>query len=441
MTGNTKILTLSDLTQHIRRSITENFKQPIWIKAEMNKVNFYRQSGHAYPELVEKLNGKIIAQMRCNLWSSEYQEINRNFLRTLKEPLKDGIKILLLANVSFDPVYGLSLRILDIDPSYTLGDLEMERQQTIERLRNENIFSTNKQRFFPLLPKRIAVISDLTSKGYADFLHVINGNEWNFKFSLQLFSAVLQGPRAIETIIEQLKFIKKLEEFFDVVVIVRGGGADIGLSSYNNYDLSKEIALFPIPVLTGIGHSTNETVSELVAFSNSITPTKLAEYLLQYYRIFSDTIQGSEEKIKNYAANRIREEKNKFASAIRLFQSSTKSMLAKSKSEINIMLQSVTVHSRFFTRQQKEKLFHISNGLPGKTASFLQNNKSFLEFMQKNVANLSPEMVLKRGYSITLFNGKSVKNIDSIKPGDRLHTRVADGSIFSSVLDKSKSDE
>jgi exodeoxyribonuclease VII large subunit len=441
MPAQNKILSLSDLTHEIWKTIEENFTQSFWIKAEMNKLNFYRQSGHAYPELVEKEKGKIVAQMRCNLWKDEYQHINAKFLRVLKEPLKDGIKILFHAEVKFDPVHGLALRILDIDPSYTLGDLEMEKQQTIDRLRAENLFDANKQLDFPLLPKRIAIISDRTSKGYSDFIHVINGNEWNYGFSLELFSATLQGDNAVYTVIEQLKEIRRLKNNFDAVVIVRGGGADIGLSCYNNYNLAKEITLFPLPVLTGIGHSTNETVCEMIAYDNAITPTKLAEYLIQYFHNFSNIVTDAEKIITNFSAGLISAGKNKFATTIKSFQSATKHILVKNKNDLDNLLQSVSVQSKFFVQKENEKLIRASKNISANTNLFFQHKNNSLDFIQKNVINLSPEMVLKRGYSITMFNGKSVKNIDEIKPGDILETKIADGIMSSNVFNKSKTNE
>jgi len=414
-----KILSLSDLTHEIWKTIAENFTQGYWIKAEMNKLNFYRQSGHAYPELVEKENGKLVAQMRCNLWKEDYIKINNKFLRVLKEPLKDGIKILFLGNVVYDPLYGLSVRIIDIDPSFTLGDLEAEKQQTVERLKEENLYEANKQIVFPLLPKRIAIISDKTSKGYMDFVHVVNGNEWNYSFISTLFSATLQGDNAIHTIIDQLKEIRRLKDYFDAVVIVRGGGADIGLSCYNNYNLAKEIAMFPLPVLTGIGHSTNQTVCEMISYHNAITPTKLAEYLIQHFHNFSISVREAEQSIKNYANGLMSAEKNKFASTIKTFQAATKTILLQNKNDLNHIIQHVVVHSKFFVHKQN----------------------SILDNIQKSIENLSPENVLKRGYSITLFNGKAVKNINSIRPGDILETRIADGIIFSNVFDKTTNDE
>ena len=438
MPAQHKILSLSDLTHEIWKTIAENFTQSFWIKAEMNKLNFYRQSGHAYPELVEKEKGKVVAQMRCNLWKDDYLNINAKFLRVLKEPLKDGIKILFNAEVTYDPVYGLSLRIIDIDPSYTLGDLELEKQQTIDRLRAKNLFDTNRQLPFQLLPKRIAIISDRTSKGYSDFIHVINGNEWDYHFSLQLFSATLQGDNAVNTIIEQLKAIKRIKENFDTVVIVRGGGADIGLSCYNNCKLAEEIALFSLPVLTGIGHSTNETVCEMISYKNAITPTKLAEHLIQYFHNFSNTVHDAQRIIENFAVGLIRAEKNKFATTTKTFQSATKHLLVKNKNDLSILLQSVSVQSKFFVQKENEKLIQSSKTISSNASLFLQNKKSSLDFTEKNVINLSPEMVLKRGFSITLFNGKSVKSIDDIKPGDILETKIADGTISSNIFDKLK---
>ncbi len=287
MNGERKILSLLEVTRSIQATLNEQFAAPLWIKAEMNKLNLYPQSGHCYPELLEKQNGKIIAQMRANLWRDDYSRVNAAFLRVLREPLKDGINILFLGKVSYDPVYGLSLRIMDIDPSYSLGELEKEKLLTIERLKKERIFDQNKQLRLPMLPQRIAIISADTSKGLADFTKVIDGNPWGYKFFCMLFPALLQGDQASGQIVAQLDRISRVKHHFDVVAIIRGGGGDIGLSCYNNYELAKTIARFPIPVMTGIGHSTNETVSEMVAYTNAITPTELADFLIQQFHNFS----------------------------------------------------------------------------------------------------------------------------------------------------------
>ena len=299
--NNKTVFSLLEVANSIQKTINARYTSSYWVKAEMNKLNHYSHSGHCYPELVEKKDNKVIAEMRAVLWKGNFDKINAQFLKTLNEPLKDGIKILFLTQINFDPKYGISLNILDIDPSYTLGDLEKEKQQNIIRLKKENLFDKNKTLQLPLIPQRIAIISVETSKGYADFLNVIDNNQWNYKFFHMLFPSLLQGDRAPSNIIEQLNKIRKVKHHFDLVAIIRGGGGDIGLASYNNYDLAKTVASFPLPVLTGIGHATNETVTEMVAHSNHITPTNLAESLFKVSRFFSSR---SESRRANYLSSK-----------------------------------------------------------------------------------------------------------------------------------------
>lgn len=405
------VYTLFEVTKSIQKTISERYKNAYWIKAEMNKLNFYIQSGHCYPELVEKQSGKVVAQIKCTLWKDDYININDNFLKVLREPLKDGIKILFLANISFDPVHGLSVRIIDIDPAYTLGDLEAEKQETISRMHEEGIFNLNKKLKLALLPQRIAIISVETSKGYADFLKILQPNPWGYKFFTLLFPSLLQGEKAVETIIEQLVKIKKAAAYFDAVVIIRGGGGDIGLSCYNNYTLAKEIAMFPIPVLTGIGHATNETVCEMISFSNAITPTKLAEYLLQKFHNFSVPVQKAEEKITDRSLRLILEEKTKFRSELKLFRSVTENILITNENEID---------------QLKDDLFSSA-------ISHIRSEGTRVSNMEKNISNMDPENVLKRGYSITKLNGKSLKSADGVKAGDTIQTLLYEGNIISTV--------
>ena len=377
----------------------------------MNKLNLYPHSGHCYPDLVEKENGKLIAQIRSVLWKDDYIRINRSFQSIVKEPLKDGIKILLCATITFDASYGLSLRIIDIDPGFSLGDLEQEKAHSIAKLKQEGIYGNNKLFKLPLLPKRIAIISVDTSKGYADFMKVIEGNEWGYRFSFKLFPALLQGDIAINSLINQLQQIKKLYEQFDVVAIIRGGGGDVGLSCYNNFLLSREVALFPIPVITGIGHSTNETVVELLAFENAITPTKLAEFLIQKFHNYSVPLQQAEEKLIRIARKLLIDEQLKFYTATRYFRSVTGNLLTNGNNTVMNLKNALLQQSKFLFKSQ-------INGL---------NN------LERTINNLSPENVLKRGYSITLLNGKAVRNCMEVKEGDRLETLIIDGMIESSV--------
>jgi exodeoxyribonuclease VII large subunit len=407
-----KVFTLMEVMQSIRKTLAARYTSSFWIKAEMNKLNFYPHSGHCYPDLVEKENGKLVAQVRSVLWRDDYLRVSRAFQAIVKEPLKDGIKILLCATITFDPSYGLSLRILDIDAGYSLGDLEQEKAHAIATLKKEGVYDKNKLSGLPLLPKRIAIISVNTSKGYADFMQVIEGNEWGYKFNFKLFPALLQGEKAIDSLIGQLHRIKEIYRQFDVVAIIRGGGADIGLSCYNNLRLAKEVAMFPLPVITGIGHSTNETVVEMVAFENAITPTKLAEFLIQTFHNYSVPLHKAEEKLVRLARKILKDEQVKFNHTTRYFNSVSRNLLANGNNSLLNLRNALMQQSRFYFKSGVNEL----------------NN------MERTVNNLSPENVLRRGYSITLLNGKSVKSTTELHAGDRIQTVVADGLIESKVV-------
>jgi exodeoxyribonuclease VII large subunit len=458
-----KIFSLIEVTLSIQKTIAERYKSVFWVKAEMNKLNHYSHSGHCYPELVEKSDGRVIAQMKSNLWKTDFDRINHNFLKVLKEPLRDGIKILFCASIFFDPVHGLSLRILDIDPSFSLGELEREKQETMERLKREGIFHSNRLLKLPVLPQRIAVISVETSKGYSDFLKVIDHNPWGYKFFKFLFPSLLQGEKSIGSICSQLERIRNIKHHFDVVAIIRGGGGDVGLSSYNNYELAREIALFPIPVLTGIGHSTNETVAEMVSHKTAITPTELADFLIQKFHDFAEPIRRGEEIMVDRARRILADEKLKFKNTIKYFRSVTNSKLMSSRSQVISQSEGVLQHSKFLIRRNKELLqwtvqdlqkgFHdlidrqqqnlenVVTKVSAATATKLEKEKESLIQLEKHVNILDPKNILKRGFSITLLNGKSVKSFNDVKPNDKITTIVADGQIESQVKTSDNSDQ
>jgi exodeoxyribonuclease VII large subunit len=436
--SNKNVFSLHEVAASIQKTLANRYTTAFWVKAEMNKLNLYRHTGHCYPELVEKKQEKIIAQLRSIIWKDDFIRINRQFQEVLKEPLKDGIKLLLLAKVTFDPVYGLSLTILDIDPGYTLGDLEKEKRETIERLKAEDLFDRNKSLKLPLLPARIAVISVETSKGYADFLKVIDGNPWNYKLYHQLFPSLLQGDHAVESLISQLRKIKKERDRFDVVAIIRGGGGDIGLSCYNNYSLAREISEFPLPVITGIGHATNETVVEMVAYTNAITPTKLAEYLLQKFHDFANPLREAERKITETAARLMTEEKTRFHTLIKMLRSATHNILGSNKTEIRYFSRTLLKDAEAYIDGSKNLVRQTGDQLKGLLALKFRSSLTGLLNVEKNIANMSPENVIKRGYSITLLNGRSVKSVAELEKGDHLITILADGKVSSEILTTNK---
>jgi exodeoxyribonuclease VII large subunit len=340
--------------------------------------------------------------------------------------------------ISFDPTHGLALRITDIDPSFTLGDLEKEKQETIQQLKNENLYDRNKALRLALLPKRIAIISVDTSRGYADFMKIIETNSNGYVFFHLLFPSLLQGEKAVGSIVAQLKRIRKVKNHFDLVIIIRGGGDDIGLSCYNDYRLAKAIAEFPLPVLTGIGHSTNETVCEMISYSNAITPTKLAEWLIQKFHDFREPVEAANKTIIDKSLRLISEQKTKFRSEIKLFRSVAVNILQRRRNDVKIFNQSLLQRSVFHFRNEKAQLKQFQNRIPVAMGILLKNRSLEIGTLSKQIKNMSPENVLKRGYSITLLNGKAVKSCEHVKPGDVILTTVFEGNILSTVQSTNK---
>lgn len=434
-----KIFSLLEVAGSIRKTISDRYQSTFWVKAEMNKLNHYSYSGHCYPELVEKSNGKVVAQMRASLWRDDYLRTNENFIRTLKEPLKDGITILFCGTISFDAVHGLSLRIIDIDPVFSLGELEREKLETIGKLKLENVFDLNRTLQIALLPRRIAVISVETSKGYSDFINVLNNNAQGYKFFCFLFPALLQGDRSVDSIVAQLRRVKKVLKHFDVVAIIRGGGGDVGLSSYNHYKLASEIARFPIPVLTGIGHSTNETVSEMVAFKNAITPTELADYLIQKLHDFSIPVERACEMIISRARRLMADEQVTFRNTVRHFRSSAVSALNLSREQIRSVAKEVSQNTVFMLKRNKGSDADTLKRLNRAILSFSGQQRNELSAIEKTIQVMDPVHVLRRGFSITTAKGKVITDISSIAVGDELSTTTASGIIKSTVRSKTDS--
>jgi exodeoxyribonuclease VII large subunit len=459
---NKRIFSLLEVTQSIQKTLAERYTSTFWVKAEMNKLNYYPHSGHCYPDLVEKQDGRIIAQLRSTLWKDDYLRINKNFLEVVKTPLKDGIKMLFSARITFDPAHGLALRIIDIDPVFSLGELEREKQESIDRLKQEGVFDANKLLTMPILPQRIAVISVQTSKGYADFLKVMDGNEHGFKFFHLLFPSLLQGEKAVESILWQLHRIRKVLQHFDVVAIVRGGGGEVGLASFNNVELARAICLFPLPVITGIGHATNETVVEMVSHKNAITPTALANYLVERFLQYQNPLNELERKLIDLAQQSLRREQDKVATTGRYFRSVTDNILLRNQHSLDGQTQTVIHASRYRIQQEREQYSNLVYQLRKDAMLFcnqcsieiremttairkdismaIRTEGQAMDNFERTVRNLDPIHVLKRGFSITRKNGKVVKTVEDVQPGDRLETEFPEGKVISEVKSKNQKD-
>lgn len=450
-----KAFSLLEVCKSIEKTIKNRYGTSFWVKAEINKLNHYPHSGHAYPELVEKRESKVLAEIRSVIWKSRFEEINERFQKLLGEPLKDGIEVLFEARVNYSPKYGLSLHILDIDPAFTLGELQKEKQECIRKLKEEGVYDQNRSLKLALLPQRIAVISVETSKGYADFLKVIDQNAFGYKFFHMLFPALLQGEKAGPSIIKQLQLIEQVKEHFDLVCIIRGGGGDVGLSSFNDYKISRAVATFPLPVLSGIGHSTNETVTEMVSFRSAITPTELGDFLLQAFHNFSVPVQDAQKLIRQKVPQIISEEHYRFMEQVKGFRYQLVNRLQSANSELKDLAkdlryqvggelrdrqfylrklpESIRRSARELISSQNKSLNDEASGVHQEIQFIVQRKNETLDHFEKLLKVSDPANTLKLGYSITRHQGRAITNAKEVKKGEEIETIFADGSVTSEV--------
>jgi len=395
--------------------------------------------------------------MRATLFKIDFHNVNGRFLEVLKEPLKEGITALMFVQIQFHPIFGLSFNIKDIDPVFTLGELEREKFETIEKLKKLNLFNLNKSLKPPILFRNIAVISAETSKGFSDFKSVLSSHSKGYKVGLMVFNAVLQGDSAIGSIIEQLDKIKKVSHHFDAVAIIRGGGGEVGMTCYNDFELSKRIAEFPIPVLTGIGHSTNFTVAEMISYQNGITPTELATFILKRFEDFETPLEYHSSQIAQMSRNLLDFNRSNFYNTTNLLKIFSKNILNDHKQQqLNINenlnklsknplklglrnLQSISEDVIFLAkskhREELNNLIRVREGLQQNVSRLFSLQNSSLTHQEKLIEVMNPQRLLQKGYSITLLNDKIIKPTTKVKVGDQITTQTAVFNIISTVND------
>ena len=449
-----QVFTLLQVVRSIKKTLEDRYTQNYWVKAEMHKLNKY-PSGHAFPELVQKDDNKIVAQITGTIWKQQLERINTKFIGVVKEPLREGTTLLLLVKINYSETFGLGLQILDIDPSFSLGELQKQREETLRKLAKEGLLNLNQKLHFPLLPKRVAIISADSSKGLSDFMQVLQENEKSYFIFTHLFNAYLQGDVAVQSIISALKKIKRVKDHFDIVIIVRGGGAEVGMTCYNNYDLCKAIAEFPLPVLTGIGHSTNLNVAEMVSFRNEITPTKLAEFLLQTFREFEQETKRLNREMIAYSIQLIDKTKQDFNGQVRVFKHASLRFTDSLKNELNQQIIELKNTTRYFLKNENDAVLSLKNDyrivtkeiitaerntlsliskpIKGSLLHFFERKESDLEQLEKTVNILNPSNVLQRGYSLTLLNGKILSAKNKPKKGDLIESKTNSLTLFSRV--------
>ena len=449
-----QVFTLQQVVRSIKKTLEDRYTQNYWVKAEMHKLNKY-PSGHAFPELVQKDDNKIVAQITGTIWKQQLERINTKFIEVVKEPLREGTTLLLLVKINYSETFGLGLQILDIDPSFSLGELQKQREETLRKLAKEGLLNLNQKLHFPLLPKRVAIISADSSKGLSDFLQVLQENEKSYFIFTHLFNAYLQGDVAVQSIISALKKIKRVKDHFDIVIIVRGGGAEVGMTCYNNFELCKAIAEFPLPVLTGIGHSTNLNVAEMVSFRNEITPTKLAEFLLQTFREFEQETKRLNREMIAHSLQLIDKTKQDFNGQVRVFKHASLRFTDSLKNELNQQIIELKNTTRYFLKNENDAVLSLKNDyrivtkeiitaerntlsliskpIKGSLLHFFERKESDLEQLEKTVNILNPSNVLQRGYSLTLLNGKILSAKNKPKKGDLIESKTNSLTLFSRV--------
>lgn len=378
---------LKELCDWIQEMVENDLPDRYWVCAEIASMSV---RGHCYMELVEKAeNGILAAKVRATCWSNVYHLLSAYFLQETGQSLHTGLQVMLEVSVEYHAVYGLSLNVWNIDPTYTLGDLAKQRQATIQQLTEDGVMDLQKALQIPSLPRRVAVISSADAAGYGDFGDQLKHNRFGFKFHVQLYPAVVQGDTAARSVVQALNSIAALEEEWDVVVIIRGGGASTDMSCFDDYNLASHCAQFPLPIIAGIGHTRDVSVVDMVVHTSVKTPTAAAEWLIE----------------------RVAEQVERVGSLMLRLQRATQNAVSREKNRLLLYEQ------------------QIFNAVRGKAV----RERGKLDLWMKTIELHSPERIFKMGYSLTMVNGKLVRSQSEVNEGDVLETHLHDGVIQSVV--------
>ena len=473
-------LSLSELNGTVKKVLTASFNAPVWVVGEISELNVH-SNGHCYLTLIEKgtTDDKIIAQARATIWSYTFRMLRPFFETTTGQQLTDGIKVLLHVSVEFHELYGFSLNVRNIDPIYTMGDMARKRREIIQRLTDEGVLTMNKELDLPLVPQKIAIISSPSAAGYEDFMEQLQRNKEGYHFYTRLFPAIMQGNQAEQSIVDALEKIYPYEDFFDLVVIIRGGGSQVDLSCFDNYNVAYHVTQFPLPVLTGIGHEKDDSIVDLVAHTRLKTPTAVAEFILHGVSAFEEQINLLEHRGIELTEERLEDEQSLLEELTREFSVVVRNLLMrknnelmqkswKFRQEVKLTLQRTDhrlgkkmqkmdflVDHYFYTRHQKvaraQNMLDIAipreivrrklklNGYLEKlllvTNKQLDREKHKIELAGQMAELTDPGNLLKKGYTITTINGKVVKDLSLLKKEELLKTLFFEGSVLSKITE------
>ena len=405
-----KRLTLFELNHMVRDVLECEMPDEYWVEAELSECR--ESKGHCYMELIQKdeRNATPIAKADAKCWASKWMLIRPYFERTTGERLRAGMKVLLKVYPQFHEAFGFSWIVTDIDPTYTLGDMARKRQEIIRQLKEEGVFDLQRELELPLFCQHIAVISSESAAGYGDFCHQLSDNPYGFQFQTQLFPAIMQGEGVSQSIISALENIYN-GQCFDCVVIIRGGGATSDMSGFDTLSLAENVANFPLPIITGIGHDRDESILDMVSHTRVKTPTAAAAFLVDHLKGVLDTIEGAQSLITHYARQKL---------------STLQSQLATIQEILPKLFLAVKI-------RQDARIENLEARFPLLVERRLTAERHRLQLIEEKLKALDPQLLLKRGYSITLHNGKAVHNPLALKAGDEIETRLEKGTIKSII--------
>lgn len=402
-------ITLFELNRLVREAIEDALPMEYWVEAELSECRESR--GHCYMELIQKdeQTATPIAKASAKCWANKWLTIRPYFERTTGQQLHAGMKVLLQVYPQFHEAYGFSWIVTDIDPTYTLGDMARKRLEIIQKLKAEGVFDLQKELQLPVFCQRIAVISSQTAAGYGDFCNQLADNPYGFKFETQLFPAIMQGEGVEQSIISALEQIYDMP--FDCVVIIRGGGATSDMSGFDTLALAENVANFPTPIITGIGHERDESILDMISHTRVKTPTAAAALLIDHLKGVLETIEGAQSMITHYVQQK----------------------LSIANSQLSIISEAIPRLFSIVKTRQEAKIDALYTRLPMLIERRLTSERHRLQLMDEKLKALDPTLLLARGYSITMHNGRAVKDASQLPPGAEIETRLAKGTIHSVI--------
>ncbi len=400
-------ISLQQLNQRVASVIQETFAEAIWITAELSDVRV-ANNGHCYMQLVEKdpKRGTMLAFANAHIWATRWWLIRDTFQQQTGQAFQSGLKVMLQVEVTMHEAYGYSLNIIDVEPSYTLGEMARRRMQILAQLKEDGVIDMNRELEFPTLPQRVAIISAQGAAGYGDFCHQLQDNEWGLCFYTHLFPAIMQGNQTESSVISALEHIALYQDLFDVVVIIRGGGATADLASFDSYEMALNVANFPLPVITGIGHDRDQTVLDHVAHTSVKTPTAAAAYLIDILSQQLNNLQDLQDQILDLTHGRIEREQLRLHRIINQIRG-THISLGQQLNHLALTGERI----KLLTRQR------------------LQTDQQKLSYIEKTIQMAQPDNLLKRGFSITRHNGHAIRSASEVPQGAELQIQTADGVI------------